>query len=233
MRRISKRALVVAGGVLTASVVLATSAGGFNVLTLTPVPGANTRSDGYAPASLLSPELRQYAVAQGSTRIENPSSAVAYYGYDNDVVNSAGQPQMVPTPTVPTNEAHKTEPDKNVYLVFSKGLKGPSRNYDYGRRFLFQGHEGGSPGYITRINLDADAAHRVTLYPTQDDNGVALSTIDGVTSSWQATQSAHAPPDAKRSMRAARDDILRIDPSSLSRLHGNCNRRADSAAGAF
>ena len=65
--------------------------------------------------------------------------------------------------------------------------------------FLFQGHEGGSPSYITRINLDADAAHRVTLLATQDVDGNALATIDG--STWDAwaerllftTENANAP----------------------------------------
>ena len=54
---------------------------------------------------------------------------------------------------------------------------------DYGRHFLFQGHEGGAggAGYITRINLDADAAHRVTLLATQDAAGKPLTTIDGFT----------------------------------------------------
>src|SRR5262245_18745793 len=89
---------------------------------ITGVPSANTRSAGYAPASILSPELTQIAVAQGSTKAENPSADVSYYGYDNDVLGPGGQPQMVPTAAVPANEAHKTEPDKNTYLVFDKGL---------------------------------------------------------------------------------------------------------------
>jgi hypothetical protein len=62
-------------------------------------------------------------------------------------------------------------------------LKGADSNYWYGTHFLFQGHENGANGngYITRINLDADAAHRVTLLATQDANGNALTTIDGST----------------------------------------------------
>src|SRR5690242_16443131 len=136
---------------------------------LTGVPSANTRSDGYAPASVLSPELSQTVVAQGSTRVENPSSLSSYYGYDNDVLNAAGQPQMVPSPANP-KEAHKTEPDKNTFLRFKHGLRGADANYDYGQDYLFQGHEGGAGGasVITRINLDADAAHRVTLLATKD-----------------------------------------------------------------
>jgi hypothetical protein len=167
---------------------------------LTAVPNANTKSDGYAPASVLSPELYQVVVARGSTKLENSSALTSYSGYDNDVLNSAGEPQMVPTPTTPT-EAHKTEPDKNTYLVFKRGLSGADAGYWYGTHFLFQGHEGGAggQGYITRINLDADGAHRVTLLATSDANGNPLATIDG--STWDpwagrllfTTENATAP----------------------------------------
>ena len=169
--------------------------------TLTGVPSADTRSPGYAPASVLSSQLQQVAVAQGSTRLENPSALTSYYGYDNDVLNAAGQPVMVPTPSSGGKEAHKTEPDKNTYLVFKKGLTGADPSYDYGTHFLFQGHEGGvgGAGVITRINLDADAAHRVTLLATEDSNGKPLATIDG--STWDpwakrllfTTENASAP----------------------------------------
>jgi len=153
------------------------------VPSLTGVPAANTRSAGYAPASKLSPELEQVVVAQGSNPLENPSALTSYYGYDNDVLNEAGQPVMVPTPASAGKEAHKTEPDKNTYLVFKHGLSGADPNYDYGTHFLFQGHEGGAggAGYITRVNLDADHAHRVTLMATKDAFGNQLATIDGST----------------------------------------------------
>jgi hypothetical protein len=146
---------------------------------LTGVP-ANTKSAGYSPATVLSPELAQVVVAQGSTRVENSTAAVSYYGYDNDVLGPGGQPVMVASPATP-NEAHKTEPDKNTYLVFKNGLPGADSNYDYGTHFLFQGHETGSPGYITRINLDADNAHRVTLLATTDASGAPIADIDGST----------------------------------------------------
>jgi hypothetical protein len=170
--------VVVAGAVSTAAIAATASSG----LAVSNIPTANTKSDGFAPASRLSAELTQIVLAQGSTKLENSSALTSYYGYDNDVVNSAGQPQMLPTPTTAT-EAHKTEPDKNTYLVFRKGLPGADPNYDYGSHFLFQGHEGGAggAGYITRINLDADAAHRVTLLATTDADGHQIATIDGST----------------------------------------------------
>jgi hypothetical protein len=202
---------LIAGGALASALfVAAGSASTPDSPTLTGVPTANTKSDGYAPASKLSPELSQTVVAQGSTKMENTSALTSYYGYDNDNLNSAGEPVMVPTPTN-TTEAHKTEPDKNTYLTFKNGLPGADPNYDYGTHFLFQGHEGGtqtncshpvgsiSCGYITRINLDADAAHRVTLLATQDASGNAIATIDG--STWDpwaqrllfTTENSNAP----------------------------------------
>jgi hypothetical protein len=184
MVRSTKLASLLGAALLAVAAVLVVTAGATppNGPALTGVPTANTRSAGYAPADVLSPELRQIAVAQGSTKLENPSALTSYYGYNNDVLNSAGEPQMLPTPSNPT-EAHKTEPDKNTYLVFKKGLDGSDPSYDYGTHFLFQGHEGGAggAGYLTRINLDSDAAHRVTLLADRDANGNPLATIDGST----------------------------------------------------
>jgi hypothetical protein len=191
--------LVVGAAVATGAVFAANGAaspsGGPN---LRNVPAANMKSDGFSPASVLSPELSQVVVAQGSTKLENSSPLTSYYGYDNDVLNASGEPQMVPTPTNPTDEAQKTEPDKNTYLVFKHGLDGSDSSYDYGTHFLFQGHEGGvdGAGPITRINLDADAAHRVTLLATRDTDGNPIHTIDG--STWD--------PWAKRLLFTTEDE---------------------------
>src|ERR1700756_3313634 len=108
MLAVAGSALLAAGGTFAAIGAASTP----DSPSLTGVPNANTKSDGYSPASVLSPELRQVVVAQGATKLENPSSLTSYYGYDNDTVNAAGEPQMVPTATNPT-EAQKTEPDKN------------------------------------------------------------------------------------------------------------------------
>jgi hypothetical protein len=153
---------------------------------LTPVPNANPKTAGFSSASVLSPELLQTIVAQGSMALENGSDTFPYYGYDGDG-------PMLPLPgdvqtTTHNIEATKTEPDKNTYLVL-KGLHGADPTYDYGTHFLFQGHElgvkdpntGSGMGYITRINLDADAAHRVTLLASNDKDGKPLPTIDGST----------------------------------------------------
>ena len=124
--------------------------------------------------TVLSPELMQVIAAQGSTPVENPTALIKYYGYLND------QPNLLPA--FSSNfKASKTEPDKNTYLVL-RDLTGADPNYDYGERSLFQGHEVGTPGTITRVNLDADAAHRVTVLANTEQDGVTpLPTIDGST----------------------------------------------------
>ena len=149
--------------------------GGANALAqhLTHVPSAQPKIAGVTSPTVLSPELAQVVAAQGSMPVENPTGPVKYYGYlDN-------QPSLLPA--LGSNvEATKTEPDKNTYLVLH-GLRGADSNYDYGTHFLFQGHESGSPGSITRVNLDADAAHRVTVLATADSSGNPLPSFDGST----------------------------------------------------
>ncbi|HKA52671.1 MAG TPA: alkaline phosphatase PhoX [Candidatus Binatia bacterium] len=147
---------------------------------LTDVPDANPKAPGFAAPNVLSPELKESIVAQGATPLENSSQLTNFYGYDNDG-------PMLPAPGAVQSPGHnveatKTEPDKNTYLVL-EGQHGADPDYDYGTHFLFQGHENGQggQGYITRINLDADGAHRVTLLATTDKNGNSFPTIDGST----------------------------------------------------
>lgn len=120
--------------------------------------GAQPRVAGNATPTIISPELIRSIVAQGSSPLENQSAdlVIAYYGYLADGA------AMLPTNLASPTEAQKTEPDKNTYLVL-KHQHGADSSYAYGTHFLFQGHELGPRGYITRINLDADPAHRVTL----------------------------------------------------------------------
>jgi len=167
---------------------LALSASAAMAQNLTHVPNANPKAAGLVTPTVLSPELAQVVRAAGSYAVENPSAGITHYGYANV---SATAP-MMPTPNAVSNvEATKTEPDKNVYLKLF-GQHGADVAYDYGRHFLFQGHEAGlvvSPpvnnvnrqGAITRINLDADAAHRVTVLATADVNGNPLPAFDGST----------------------------------------------------
>ncbi len=175
--RNSRTITAVVGGGLGAAAVLNVLGGGAGVaadsvsgFTLHGVP-ANPKAPGTSYPNVLSPELAEIAVARGSTRLENGTAEVPYYGY-------LGDGPMVPLPGSVT-EATKTEPDKNTYLKLN-GQTGADSGYSYGRRFLYQGHEGGA-GYITRINLDANEAHRVTLMATTDVAGNPLPTYDGST----------------------------------------------------
>jgi hypothetical protein len=155
---------------------------------LTHVPNAVTRAPGVTSPNVLSPELIAVAVAQGSHPVENPQVlpvgapeiSVTHYGYDSDgpLVPAPGDVQRA-THNV---EATKTEPDKNTYLVL-RDQTGADPDYDYGRHFLFQGHENGArhAGTITRINLDGDAAHRVTVMAVADVDGLPLPPFDGST----------------------------------------------------
>ena len=70
--------------VLAASAATVASAHPPSAPTLTGVSAANSKSPGYAPASRLSPQLSQTVVAQGATKLENPTAQIAYYGYDSD-----------------------------------------------------------------------------------------------------------------------------------------------------
>ena len=174
---------------------------------LTNLPAANRKVAGHAPASQLSSELRTRIAAQGSMALENPEGIIGWYGYENDAPSpeDATAPQMVPGTKASPTEAQKTEPDKNTYLVL-RNQEGAEAGRDYGTHFLFQGHElgardaAGNPlGYITRINLDADTAHRVTLMATHDVAGKPIAPIDG--STWDpfaqrllfTTESTSAP----------------------------------------
>ena len=185
-----------------------------------PVATAQPKVVGVASPNVLPPQFFEGPVAQGSTPLENPqtvtladgtTATAAFYGYDGDG-------PMLPAPgDLPSAthkvEATKTEPDKNTYLVLS-GQTGPDASYDYGTHFMFQGHELGTPGYITRINLDADGAHKVTVMAATDSTGAPIADIDG--STWDpfaqklifTTENASAPTyQASLSFPSVVDDI--------------------------
>jgi hypothetical protein len=148
---------------------------------LTGIPDANPRLPGISAPIQLAHGLRQSIVAEGSMPLENPSPGFGYYGFNDDGphVPAAG---ALPAANAPVIEATKTEPDKNTYLAIY-GLHGADPTYEYGTHFLFQGHENGAGGksFISRVNLDADGAHRVSLLASTEANGTALPTFDGST----------------------------------------------------
>jgi len=144
--------------VLVAGSVSASASSGF---TAGDVAAPNARFG--VQGNILSPGLGATSVAWGNLPLVNPDTAngVTHYGY----VTTTGGPL-----TQDPKEAFKTEPDKNVYLVIG------------GHHYLFQGHEGGPRGYVTRIDLDAaDPAKRVSLVADADAAGAPLPTFDGIT----------------------------------------------------
>ncbi len=159
-----KQSIKVAAVVIAAAatgVAAWTPASASSGLTVVGVPNANPRFG--VANTILTPSASEVAVAWGSMPLTNPDTAngVTDYGYNT----SNGGPL-----TQDQHEANKSEPDKNVYLVFG------------GRHYLYQGHEAGPRGYVTRVNLDeTDPAKRVTLISDGLADGSAFPTIDGIT----------------------------------------------------
>jgi len=115
--------------------------------------------------NVYSPEFAPGLVVEGIDLLENPSGVITLFGNLSD--------------------GTRTEPDENTYLVLDHNPGGPTPDYDYGRHFLFQGHENsGNLAYVTRINLDvAHPDHRITLLTPVDANGLTnFNSIDG--SAW-------------------------------------------------
>jgi hypothetical protein len=141
------------------------------------VPNANPRSG--SPPDIVASGFKLQRVAIGDDRLENPAGIFARYGYlDDAALQADGQPT-------------KTEPDQNTYLVTKRNPGGPTAGYDYGHRFLIQGHELFTPSgqtfkhaYFTRINLDVrDPEHRITLLNplASDATDSGVRSIDGST----------------------------------------------------
>jgi Bacterial protein of unknown function (DUF839) len=128
---------------------------------VTGVPAANPVA---ISPNVLSPEFATGVVEQGADPLENPSGPITNFGNLDD--------------------GSRTEPDENTYLILDHNPGGPTDGYDYGRHFLFQGHENANDlAHVTRINLDvADPDHRVTLLTPVDDSGLThFNSIDGST----------------------------------------------------
>ena len=113
--------------------------------------------------NVLASSLDETSIAWGQLPLTNPDAGlgVTHYGYNT----SNGGPL-----TQDPKEAFKTEPDKNVYLVLG------------GHHYVYQGHEGGPAGYVTRVDLDqTDPAKRVTLIADKDTQGAKVPDFDGIT----------------------------------------------------
>jgi hypothetical protein len=141
------------------------------------VPNAQPRSG--SPPNVVANGFALQRVVNGNDTLENPAGIFTRYGYLDD---STLQADKQPT---------KTEPDQNTYLVTRRNPGGPTAGYDYGHRFLIQGHEVFTPSgatynraYFTRVNLDVtDPQHRVTLLNplASDATDSGVRSIDGST----------------------------------------------------
>jgi hypothetical protein len=169
LRRIALGAAAAAAVLVAAAVAVAQIVSG--------VPNAQPRSG--SPANVVAGGFKLQRVVNGNDNLENPAGIFARYGYlDDSTLQTDGQPT-------------KTEPDQNTYLVTSRNPGGPTAGYDYGHRFLIQGHEVFTPSgatynraYFTRINLDVkDPAHRITLLNplASDATDSGVRSIDGST----------------------------------------------------
>lgn len=169
MRRIALGAAAATAVLVGAAVAVAQIVSG--------VPNAQPRSG--SPANVMANGFALQRLVNGNDTLENPAGIFSRYGYlDDSTLQKDGQPT-------------KTEPDQNTYLVTSRNPGGPTAGYDYGHRFLIQGHEVFTPSgetynraYFTRINLDVkDPAHRITLLNplASDATDSGLRSIDGST----------------------------------------------------
>ena len=185
-RRKQKFSLLVIGA-LCAGVVFAAAgiASPPSTPMLTEVLTANPRSDGYAPASKLSAELKQVVVAQGSTSSRTPRRSRPSTATTTTSSTPPARPRCSPRRRRPRPRRRKPSPTRTPTSSSIRASTGPSPATTTARISSSKGHEGGAggAGYITRINLDADHEHRVTLLATSDVEGHPLTTIDG--STWE------------------------------------------------
>src|SRR5436190_2093085 len=145
------RAWGVAAGLCLVARLVSAQGGWEALLANEGVASANARFDRVSMPTLLAPGFDVRVVARGIANLENPSGLVTRFGYLNDF-----PPQTV--------EPTKTEPDQNTYVVYDHNPGGPDAGFDYGRHFLYQGHEGGADiATVTRVNLDVAGERRITL----------------------------------------------------------------------
>jgi|GEM_PF-210910 len=147
------------------------------------VPTAQPRSG--AQPTVVAPGWALQTLAVGANPLENPAAEITKYGLLNDGPGTIAN----------RNQPTKTEPDINTFLASTFNLGGPAAGTDYGRHYLFQGHENSTGNaYVTRINLDVPVgdAKRITLLtapntgapvglPLVATGSTGLSRVDGST----------------------------------------------------
>ena len=156
------RRVLSAGAAILFSASLALSQSGIGPITNSV---SNARPKVGVQPTVIVPGFFLNRIVVGTNPIENPSGLISNFGLLSD--------------------GTLTEPDQNTYLVFGSNPGGPTAGYNYGRHFVFQGHENSANlAYVTRVNLDVvDPAHRVTLLtPVDPGSGLTnFNSIDGST----------------------------------------------------
>src|SRR5215468_10656701 len=174
LKGIWRPALPIVMGLALSTAAMTTSSPAQDITILkTGLNGGVTKTNPANPATatsdnILPPGFSLREIAKGADPLENPSGVITTFGNLSNATSTA------------------TEPDQNTYLVLDHNPGGPTPGYDYGRQFLFQGHENGVPfAYITRINLDVPrgSPHRITLLtPVNPATGnTGFGSIDGST----------------------------------------------------
>jgi len=129
----------------------------------TGVANANLEAGNLPSATMIDRDFVTELVATGTEPLENPSGVITRFGL--------------------LSNGTRTEPDENTYVKLENNLV--CNGVDYGRNFLFQGHENaGNLAYVTRINLDRkrDDGRRITLLtPVGADGLTHFNAIDGST----------------------------------------------------
>ncbi len=157
--------LTVYSAALLAGAALATGASAAQIRVLgQPVTGVNNANPVAVTDDVISTGFALNLKQQGHDLLENPADPIVDFGLLSTGV--------------------ATEPDQNLYLILDHNPGGPTADYDYGRHFLFQGHENSDDlAYITRINLDvSNPDHRVTLLTPPGADGLThFNSVDGST----------------------------------------------------
>ncbi len=204
--------------------------------TLTSVPTANLKSPGYAPASRLSPELRQVVVAQGATALENPQGIVTNYGYENDVPST--RPGRA-ADAADTGLGERGAEDRTGQEHLPGLQEGPARSrpaYNYGSHFLYQGHElgatvNGRPRATSRASTSMPTAHTASRSsPGRTRPANRSQPIDG--STWDPFARPAALHDREPERADLRGDTRlpvhrrrRLGRARARRLRGHPGRR--------
>ena len=206
---------------------------------LTNLPSANTKSTGYAPANMLSAGLQQSRRRAGRDEGREPDGTdLVLRLRQTTSLNAQGEPRD-DADAVPTARTRHTRPSRTRTPTSSSRTGSPARTRTTttARTSCSRAtRPAARPATITRINLDADAAHRVhacsrrrttTGAPIRDDRRLDLGPV-GAGGCCSRPRTQHAPTYSatpsypsvvSRRLRRARPRRLRGHPERLRRQH--------------